>query len=187
MKNILVLVHDRFNDVELVSTLSCLKRSKQFEITYFNPNTKIKNVTGSYEIVKLEVVNKVNYDDFDLMFIPGGPGAFALREDQESLSLIKNFITENKHVYAICDAPNVLFENQIIQKDEYYSAFPMYKNGFLDKKPGVNYCESYVTNTNNLITTARCADAAIALGLEIVKQNCDQKTYDAVKLSMLAE
>nr|WP_307938658.1 DJ-1/PfpI family protein [Mycoplasmopsis bovis] len=81
---LLVLVHNHFNDMELVSVLSVLKRSEKVEeIAYFNPHYDKAN--GQHGIVDLNLVTKINVSDYDAVFVPGGAGAKELREDSDSL------------------------------------------------------------------------------------------------------
>jgi putative intracellular protease/amidase len=58
------------------------------------------------ETVPLE---QVNADDFDAVFYPGGHGPlWDLTESTDSISLIEQFLQQNKAVAAVCHAPTVL-------------------------------------------------------------------------------
>jgi putative intracellular protease/amidase len=51
----------------------------------------------------------MNADDFDAVFYPGGHGPlWDLSADQNSISLIENFVAQDKPVAAVCHAPAVL-------------------------------------------------------------------------------
>jgi putative intracellular protease/amidase len=52
---------------------------------------------------------EMNADDFDAVFYPGGHGPlWDLSADQNSISLIENFVAQDKPVAAVCHAPAVL-------------------------------------------------------------------------------
>ncbi|EIN14927.1 Hypothetical protein MAGb_5440 [Mycoplasmopsis agalactiae 14628] len=173
---LLVIVHNRFNDMELVSVLSVLKRSKQIEeITYFNPS--YKSATGQHNIVTLDLVNKIDESYYDAIFIPGGAGAKELREDKESLEIIKNFRKLNKYVFAICDAPNALYENGIITESEVYSSFPIEN---IDITCSKNRSDNLVSQSNKLFT-GKAAAAGTELGLLIIKSLYGSQLYTEVK------
>jgi putative intracellular protease/amidase len=51
----------------------------------------------------------MNADDFEAVFYPGGHGPlWDLTADQNSISLIENFVAQDKPVAAVCHAPAVL-------------------------------------------------------------------------------
>ncbi|WP_027120446.1 DJ-1/PfpI family protein [Mycoplasmopsis lipofaciens] len=173
---ILVLVHNNFNDIELTTTISCLQKTEKItKITYFNP--KYKEAKGQYNIVELKLENDFNINEYDAIFIPGGKGAKELRNDKNSLTIINQFVKQNKFVLAICDAPNVLFENSII-KNENYSSFPIY-----NLKCGLNRNNNMVSVDSKFIT-AKCAASAMEFGLEIVKIFFGENDYNKVKSAM---
>ncbi|TNK95900.1 glutamine amidotransferase, partial [Mycoplasmopsis pullorum] len=75
--NILVILHNNFNETELVSTIAVLSKTNKCYFTYYNPDYKM--ITGSNNLVKIETINEISIDDYDAVFIPGGPGAQLLR------------------------------------------------------------------------------------------------------------
>lgn len=173
---LLVVVHNKFNDMELVSVLSVLKRSKQIEeITYFNPS--YKSATGQHGIVALNLVNEVDESNYDAIFIPGGAGAKELREDKESLEIIRNFKKLDKYVFAICDAPNALYENGIITDSEVYSSFPIEN---INNTCSKNRSDNLVSQSNKLFT-GKAAASGTELGLLIIKSLYGTKLYTEVK------
>ncbi|WP_025755212.1 DJ-1/PfpI family protein [Mycoplasmopsis cricetuli] len=177
---VLTILEPKFNDIELTTPLSCIKRADEnVLIDYFHP--EFKKLTGQYNIVTIDnIKNKVNFDEYDLIFIPGGVGAQNLRTNKESLNLIKNTKTP---IAAICDAPNVLRENNIISEELTYSSYP---SEWSIKTWSTLRKNEYVTNNfkNNKIITAKCADAGMDLGLEIVKEFYGEKIYTKVVTAM---
>lgn len=175
---LLVLLHDKFNDVEFVSVLSCLIRTGKLEkITYYNP--VLKHVKGQYGLVEKDLTNEFNYDDYEVIFIPGGASAKELRKDQKSLELIRRFSDDNKYLFSICDAPNVLYENKIIKEDEPYSSYP-----FDGMTCSAKRSDALVTKTNDKTLTGKSAAAGIELGLQIVKVLFGEETYQTTKFNM---
>ncbi|AWX42666.1 putative intracellular protease/amidase (putative glutaminase) [Metamycoplasma cloacale] len=183
--HLLVLVEDGFNDVELTSVLSCLSKSEKWTFTYFhNTKTNIKSQYGTYA---LQATTHVDLNAYDAIFIPGGPAAQLLRSNEQAQTIIKDFWTKNKPIYAICDAPNVLFEKGLVAKNASYSSFPIQSGNDNLNYPGTNRNANMVTNYENKLITGRCAAAGIDLGLEIVKTTCDIDTYNLVHFYMYAK
>ncbi|EIE42453.1 hypothetical protein MCANUFG4_00160 [Mycoplasmopsis canis UFG4] len=147
--NLLVIIEDKFKDVELVTPLTIFKTSRQFnKIDFFSPNLKI--ATGSDGFAKIEnILNNIDINDYDLIFIPGGSGAQALRKNQESLKIIKEHFNSGKGIIAVCDAPNVLSENKIIT-NESFSGYPT--NWSVDFRKE-NWIDQFVTSENKKLIT----------------------------------
>ncbi|UUD34931.1 DJ-1/PfpI family protein [Mycoplasmopsis caviae] len=174
---LLVLTHPMFNDIELTTVIACLKRSSKVDkITFYNH--KYKSASGQFGLCTLELENKVNLDEYDAIFIPGGKGAQELRKDPKSIEVIEYFIKNNKKVCAICDAPNVLFENKLISNQVKYSSFPIES---IVSGDGRN--EQMVTVDKNIIS-GRCAASSMEFGLSLVKEFFGNKTYEAVRKGM---
>lgn len=162
--NLLVLIHNKFNDIEYTTTLSIINSAKLFnKIVHYNKDAIIAE--GQSFVSKVQTQNQeLNLDDFDAIFIPGGAGAKELRSDKKALSIIKHFKDNNKYIFAICYAPNVLYENNIFNDETIYSSYPL-RNNF---KFGKNRNENIV-NTFQKIVTGRSPEAALYFGIEIVR------------------
>ncbi|AZZ65441.1 DJ-1/PfpI family protein [Metamycoplasma phocicerebrale] len=162
---LLILVHNDFNNIELGTTYSIFNYFNHFDkITIFNPNKNLKSVTGQGNVLKLDCENKINIEEYDAIFIPGGKGAQTLRKDKESLNAIKHFKDKNKYIFAICDAPNVLYENNIIDDSINYSSYPISSNF----KHGLKRNKKNVT-IDGKIVTGKCPSASLEFALEILK------------------
>ncbi|QGZ97398.1 DJ-1 family protein [Mycoplasma sp. NEAQ87857] len=164
--NLLVLLENKFNDIEFASVLLVLQRSKKFKkIVYYNPEG-IK-VSGQAQLVNdIQTTNKIDADEFDALYIPGGQGAQILRKDQTSLNLVQYFIDNNKYLFAICDVPNVLLEHKLIPNNSPYSSYP---SEWSKEFQTSNRKEAYITKTTDKIFTAKSAGAALDFGFYILK------------------
>ncbi|MGV2393200.1 UNVERIFIED_CONTAM: DJ-1/PfpI family protein [Campylobacter lari] len=173
---LLVLLHNEFNDMELCTTLSILDRANVFDkTTLYNP--KLKSVAGQHNIVKLDLENNVDFNEYDAIFIPGGKGAKALRKDNESLCVIKEFIDKNKYIFSICDAPNVLIENNLIPHNIPYSSYPIES---ISLTKGENRNNAYATAYQKIIT-GKCPTASAEFALLIIKKLKGKEEADKIR------
>lgn len=173
---LLVLVHNEFNDMELVSTLSVLDRTKEFEeITFYNPNISI--ATGQHKIVNLKLVDKFDIKDYDAIFIPGGRGCQHLRLDRKSIEVIKKFKENDKYIFAICDAPNVLYENGIIDDETVYSSYPIHN---IEENSGKERNKAFASAQDKIIT-GKSPAASATFALLIIKLLFGETKYEAIK------
>lgn len=164
---ILVILENNFNDIELTTTLSCIKRAdSSAEIDYYHK--ELKEARGQYGIGYINhIINKPdNVDSYDAVFVPGGKGAQTLRENKDSLNVVQKFIQNQKYVFAICDAPNVLVEANVLTNKK-FAAFPSEWSSSYRQN---NYVKDvYVVESDSKIVTAKAADASMELGYYIVK------------------
>ncbi|SJZ58066.1 DJ-1/PfpI family protein [Mycoplasmopsis verecunda] len=163
---LLVVLENNFNDIELNSTLSVLLASGQVErYDYFIPKNNV--ATGQFGVVNIISHKKdINLNDYNAIFIPGGRGAQELRQDTETLNLIKSFYDADKYVFAICDAPNTLMEAKVVPNAVVYSSYP---SQWSIPTRGLNRSKE-LTSVNRKYITGKNALAATDLGFRIIKE-----------------
>ncbi|VEU66266.1 monophosphate biosynthesis [Mesomycoplasma conjunctivae] len=171
MNKLLVILMDDFQDIELVTFIALVQKANIFQqIDYFNPESK--NVFGQFGLAQIRTKNKVNLQDYNSIFIPGGKGARRLRNDVISLEIIKHFFEKAKNVFAICDAPNALFENNILKQA--FSSYP------IDDLPKTTLRNENTITISDYIITARNANSAAQLAYEVIKKLASKKLADQI-------
>lgn len=166
MKKLLVILLDKFQDIELTTFISLIKKANVFgQIEFFNPENKL--VTGQFGVVQIEGQNHWKADDFDAIFIPGGFAAQLFRKCEKSTELVREFFLKNKFVFAICDAPNAIFELNLA-KNYKFSSYPNEKNSKIELRQ-----EALVTVDKNYIS-ARNAASSAEFAFKVI-ENLDSK------------
>ncbi|MGL4252309.1 MAG: DJ-1/PfpI family protein, partial [Metamycoplasmataceae bacterium] len=122
---ILTLILDGYQDMELAGVIGTLEKSGEVETTYYNPDDKT-NIFGSFKIGSIKTSFTYDINDYDGLFIPGGRAAVELRLNEKALSVVRDFVNNNKYIIAICDAPNALYETKLIT-DKKYVSYPIDK------------------------------------------------------------
>ncbi|MCU9936789.1 DJ-1/PfpI family protein [Mycoplasmopsis cynos] len=176
--NLLVIVEDNFKDVELVTPLTIFQTSQKFnKIDFYNPSLKIaKGVNGLAKIENIH--NEININDYDMVFIPGGPGSQDLRKNLKSINIIKQLYEKmNKKLVAICDAPNVLSEHKIIQNEKFSS----YPTDWSSEYRTSNWTTELISKSNNKLYTGNSpyssAKLAFMVIIEVFGYDVALKTY----------
>jgi 4-methyl-5(b-hydroxyethyl)-thiazole monophosphate biosynthesis len=100
---------------------------------------------------------------FDLLFLPGGPGVSTLREDGRPAQLARQFATVGKPIGAICAAPTVLADAGLLAGRQFTAHFSVHEE--LKEAQG----HERVVEDGNLITS-RGAGTAVEFGLALVKR-----------------
>lgn len=174
MKKVAVLLAPGFEECEALMTVDLLRRAQLDTTMYSIHNTD--EVTGSHNITvkadkKLNELNEL----FDCVVLPGGmPGTKYLMESKEVNELIVEHFNQNRLVAAICAAPSVLGELQLLQGKK-ATCFP----GFEDQLHGAEVLNQKTVTDGNIIT-AKGLGAAVEFAHAIITYLLNQETADQV-------
>lgn len=163
MSNVLVLLSPGFEEIEAITIIDILRRA---DISVTICGLEKNSVTGSHEItVNCDLYYKdVNIDDFNFIVLPGGqPGTDNLKKNTTVIEWLQNFNKENKTIGAICAAPIVLKEANIINSVN-VTSYPSESDKF-DK---TCYSEQNVVKDKNIITS-RGVGTALDFALELAE------------------
>jgi 4-methyl-5(b-hydroxyethyl)-thiazole monophosphate biosynthesis len=120
----------------------------------------------------------VSGDDFDALFLPGGPAVMELRKNAEIIGLMRKFHTEGKLIAAICAAPLLLKDAGLIDGKRITAHFST--EGELSGNTG----ERLVYDGGFL--TSRGAGTAMDFGLELVTILCGRVVAEEVAAAVMA-
>jgi len=182
MTSIAVHLAEGFEEIEAISIIDVLRRAR-LDVTTVSVTGK-KEVTGSHNIpvVADKLFEEVNYDDIEMIVLPGGmPGASHLNEHEGLKKQIKAFADDDKPIGAICAAPMVLGELGLLEgkKAVCYPGFEKHLKGATVLKDPTLQCEN--------IVMGRGAGVAIKFALKIVEFLEDKKVAEKLAEVMLVE
>lgn len=113
-----------------------------------------------------KTVDQVSADDFDLLIVPGGTvGADTFRADDKVVAFTKAFADQGKTIAAICHAPWLLIEAEVV-KGKTLTSFPSLKTDL--KNAGGQWVDKSVVEEGGLITS-RNPDDIPAFNAAIIK------------------
>lgn len=174
-KSVLCLLNDGFEEIEVVTPVDLLRRAGiQVVIAAMGGKTAIGR--GGIRIEADALFPAVNPSNFDLLFIPGGPGVAELRADGRAATLAVEFAAEGKPVAAICAAPLILMDAGLL-KGRRFTAYKSVREelgGGLDERVVVD---------GQLITSCgagTAVDFALALIAHLVGKNAADQVADDV-------
>jgi 4-methyl-5(b-hydroxyethyl)-thiazole monophosphate biosynthesis len=104
---VLCLLADGFEEIEAVTPVDVLRRAG-VKVVIASLGGQIVTGRGGIRLEPDASLGEVDYDKFDLLLIPGGPGVQELRTDGRAAELAKDFYMRGKAVAAICAAPLIL-------------------------------------------------------------------------------
>ena len=138
-----------------------------------------KHVTGKMGITLHADANlsEVGSDEYDCVFLPGGPGVKHLRSSDLVIEIVRRQHTRNKLLAAICAAPTVLHDAGVINDKRYTAHFSV-----VNELPAILSEEKVVLDGN--ILTSRGAGTALDFGLAMVEQLIGPEKAAEVKASI---
>ncbi len=159
---IYVLLADGFEEIEMIAPLDMLRRGG-IEVQTVGITGKV--VTGAHGIgITADILPEdVKSEDAEGVILPGGmPGTTNLQNSAFVLDLVQFCAQQSKLLAAICAAPMILGELNLLQNRNAV-CFP----GFEEHLKGATIKNCPVAVDGNIIT-ARGAGAALRFGAELV-------------------
>ena len=152
-KKILIIVHNDFEDTELVATRDVLLR-KGIDVDLISMSGNI-NLVSAYklEIKANDIIENVllNINKYDALFIPGGSGVKNIDQSKNIDDVIEHFVLNKKIIGAICAAPILLAKRGIL-KDKRAICFPDDLLRDILRNNGTNIIDENVVVDGNIIT-----------------------------------
>lgn len=154
-KNIALVATDGFEDSELVQPMEAVEDSGGRITVISNGKSKITGKNGT-EITVNTQVDDASAADFDGLLLPGGvANPDAMRMNAAAVSFVRNFFELKKPVAAICHAPWLLIEADVV-KGRKVTSWPSLKTDLMNA--GANWVDEEVVVDNGLVTSRKPDD-----------------------------
>jgi len=163
MKKVSMFLTQDFETVEALAVVDILRRAG-ITVDTISISDSLDVVSAQKIAVKAEyLLNGYDFNETDMIFLPGGPGITNYEKNKEFLSIVEEFFKKEKRIAAICAAPSILGHLGILEGKK-ATCFPGYEK---DLYKAIVVKEKVVTDGN--ITTAIGMGASIEMGLELVR------------------
>ncbi len=175
MGKVCVFFGTGYEEIEALAVVDLLRR-EEIE-TEMVSITEDRTVTGSHGIAVVmdKILAEVNFDETDMLVLPGGmPGTKKLEACEALMEQVDTFVKAKKPVCAICAAPSILGHRGHLQGKK-ATAYP----GFEEQLTGAEVLYEPAVTDGNIIT-GRGMGCAVAFGLAIVEYLKGTKTRDAL-------
>jgi 4-methyl-5(b-hydroxyethyl)-thiazole monophosphate biosynthesis len=165
-----IFLADGFEEIEAITPIDLLRRAN-VEITSISISNS-KTVIGAHNIsiAADAIFSEVNFEDADLLILPGGmPGTKNLDGHAGLKKILEQQASQGKLIAAICAAPSILGKMNLLE-DKEAICYP----GFENQLQGASLSERKVVQSGAIIT-AMGAGVAIEFSLKII-ENLKGKT-----------
>lgn len=172
-KKVAILAADGFEQVELTKPRAALDEAGATTtvVSLKSGENQGMNHTDKGETVAVDqTLNKAKPEDFDALVIPGGlMNPDTLRSSEEALEFVRHFFREGKPVAAICHAPWVLIDANVI-RGRTLTSWPAIKTDV--RNAGGNWVDQEVVVDNGLVTS-RKPDDIPAFNQKMIEEFCE--------------
>lgn len=160
-----ILFGNDFEEIETVTQIDILRRGAVEVDIYGVGSIELKGKTGI--VLKAEHIftkfGDIDVKKYDGIILPGGPGVAVLAKNKEVLDTVREFHKEGKLIFAVCAAPLVL-DNAEILVDKKFTCYPSTAK---EIKSGRYVNESVVTDKN--IITSQGVGTSIEAALKLLE------------------
>ncbi|MEO5722652.1 MAG: type 1 glutamine amidotransferase domain-containing protein [Chthoniobacterales bacterium] len=158
-KKVAILVADGFEQEEMTKPREALREAGAETVIVSPTKKQIQGMNHADKGDKFDVdveLASANPQDFDALLIPGGlMNPDELRSTPEALKFTKHFFRTGKPVAAICHAPWVLIDAEVV-KGRTLTSWPAIQTDV--KNAGGNWVDEEVVVDNGLVTSRKPDD-----------------------------
>lgn len=179
MSRVCVFLADGFEEIEGLTVVDLLRRA-EIETTTISITDKLL-ITGAHDILVQadKLFHDVNFDEVEMFVLPGGmPGTTNLMSYEPLIQLLKHASKEKKYIAAICAAPSILGQNDLLH-DKNVTSYPT----VVDKLLGANYTGATVEVDGNIITS-KGMGTSIDFSLELISILKDKELASSIAISI---
>jgi len=160
-KKVALLADDGFEDSELLQPLEAV-RNAGADVDIISEKTG--TITGKNMLTQAvdKTVDEVKVEDYDALLLPGGvANPDKMRMNKTAVEFVRNFFVTGKPVAAICHAPWLLIEADVVQ-GRTITSWPSLKTDLTNA--GANWVDEDVVVDENLVTSRKPDDLEVFCG-----------------------
>lgn len=149
-KRIALLATDGFEDSELLQPLEAVENASAEVVVISEKDGEITGKNGTAVTVD-RVVSDVDVHDFDGLLLPGGvANPDKMRMNEKAVAFVKSFFESHKPVAAICHAPWLLVEADVLEGRK-ITSWPSLKTDI--ENAGATWVDEEVVTDQGLVTS----------------------------------
>lgn len=179
-KKVSVFLADGFEEIEGLTVVDLLRRAGVNVTTVSITGCATIHGAHKIDVQADKLFEDMDFENEDMVVLPGGmPGTLHLGAHEGVKAVLKDFYAKEKYIAAICAAPSVLGQYEML-KGRKATSYP----GFEDKLQ----CEEYTTNAvevSDFIITSRGLGTAIPFALTLIEVLVSKEKADEISSSII--
>ncbi len=177
-KKVLCVLAPGFEEIETITPIDLLRRAGVEVMVAALGESLLVTGRSTITIQADTLLERLDTTDFDLLFLPGGPGVKGMRADGRPAALARDFAAEGRTVAAICAAPTILHDAGLLAGKAYTSHFSV--------RDELTEAQDERVVVDGRVITSRGAGTALDFGLELVRELCGEEKSAEVAASIMA-
>ena len=179
MSKIAVLCNDGVEEIECLTVVDfCRRAGIEVYDGICNRKTTDYGSTPDRVFMRMKCIHDMNFEEFDGIVYPGGPGTGVLGEKPGVKELAQKFLNSGKMLAAICAAPGMISETGIL-KEKHATGYPG-----CNPQGGAIWSEDTAVTDGNLIT-GKGPGAAAEFSIAIIRYLEGDAKADAIRTSTM--
>lgn len=175
-KKALIFISNGTEETEAITTVDLLRRAN-FNVKIAGDNEIVTCSRGVKIIPDILIENVIEEDEFDVVIIPGGGnGVYNLSNNLNVTNLLKYHSKKGTLIAAICAAPSILIDLNIISEFDIFTGFPSLKEEY----PNYKYENEKVVVNKNIITS-QALGTSIDFTLKIIEVLMGKEAANNIK------
>ena len=176
-KRVLCLLADGFEETEAVTPVNLMRRGG-IEVVMASLHGGVVEGRSGMRFEPDADFEDLEPENFDLLYLPGGPGVTDLLHDRRAATLAGEYYAAGKAVAAICAAPLILQAAGLLKNRRFTAHFSVHGElpGVLDER----------VVEDGLILTSRGPGTAVDFGLALVHRLAGQAAARDVAAGIMA-
>lgn len=170
---ILTILTNGFEEIEALGTIDILRRAG-ITVDVYSLHEETLTAAHNIKITGLTNYKEANLDEYDALFIAGGPQYQELERNEDFLNIIKYFHKNDRYISAICAAPTILGHLGLL-KGKNYTCFNSMNEDF-----GGTFVDNYAVKDEKLVT-GKGPMATLDFALLLVETLSDKERAESVK------
>ena len=158
-KKVAILTENGFEEVELTSPMNALEQAGVIVHVISPQNEKVKAWDHDHWSIEIPVdkhISEASPEDYDMLVIPGGVmNPDKMRQNPQCVLFARHFLELGKPLAAICHAPQLLIETEMLANRE-MTSYPSIKSDLVNA--GVIWVDQEVVVDNGLVTSRNPGD-----------------------------
>lgn len=153
-KKVAILTENGFEEIELTSPMNALEQAGVHVDVVSPQKNKVRGWDHDHWGIEVEVnrqISEASPEDYDMLMIPGGVmNPDKMRQNPACVLFARHFLEQGKPVAAICHAPQLLIETEMISNRQ-MTSYPSIKTDLINA--GVDWIDKEVVVDNGLVTS----------------------------------
>ena len=177
-KKVLFVFGHGVEELELIAPADVLRRAGLMVHFASTEETAMVNTRGGFVVQADQNFAKVDFADYDMLVLPGGPGVIVLRQREDLRLALQSYSLTKKPLAAICAAPLLLHDAGLLANKNFTCHHSCW-----EELPTADRANKVVID--HALITSQGAGTALEFGLVLAEYLCGGETRQEIAQAIM--